>query len=634
MTTGSLLNIGSRALGAAQGSLATISHNIANASTAGYSRQEAQLATAGAQYTGAGFFGRGVDLAGVRRSYDQFLTGAVQSSVSAGAADSARASGLQALDSLFGDGELGIGAALDGFFSSAGDLANRPADLSSRQVFVAGAAALADRIAGVGAQIAQFSREADGRLVHQAAQANTHLQEIARFNEGIAQAQGSGHAPNDLLDRRDAAVQALGALLAVHPVAQDDGSVALFTPDGAPLLVGRQQARLVAEPDPDDATRHALRIDAGAESRWLDAEDLGGGALAGLLRLRDQDLTAAANQVGHIATVLASAANAQQALGVDMDGQPGAPLFRLPAPQSVPASGNAGSATLGVTVADAGALRPSDYEVRWDGAAYQVTRLADQQVSAVASLPTTIDGLRFAAAGAPAAGDRWQVRPFAAAGAGIAAQPLAPRQVATGYAATVQPAAGNSGKVAASDFRIAVAGPDNKLPVTITFNTPPTSYRVTGLAGGDLAAVPYSPGARVPAAPSDYNGWSFRMDGSPVAGDSFSVTPTANPAADNRNALALADIGRAAVAGGATLNEAYAALLGDVGSRTQTAQAAADVSARLQEEAVSRQQNVAGVDLDEEAANLLRFQQAYQAAARVIQASQSLFESLLAAAGR
>jgi flagellar hook-associated protein 1 FlgK len=548
MTTPSLLTIGSSALAAAQGSLATVSHNIANANTAGYSRQEAQLATAGGLFTGAGFFGRGVDLTTVRRQYDQFLTGAVQSAASASAADRARASGLKALDDLFASGDQGVGAALDQLFSAAGDLANRPADASARQVFIARAGDLATRITTVGRQVAQLAQDADGRLAQDAAQANAQLATIAKLNARIAQGQAQGQPPNDLLDQRDAAIQALGAFLAVKQVRQDDGSISLFTEDGAALLVGQQQARLDTAPDPADASHGALRLTFGTTTRWLDQAALGGGSLAGTLRLRDDDLTAASNQLGRLAQVVASAFNAQQALGVDMDGNAGAALFQVPDAVARPGSGNAGAATLAAGIVDASALRASDYDLQYDGAAWQITRLADGRSTSTATLPATVDGLQFAATGAAAAGDRWRVQPFAAAATGLAARPLAPRQVATGSAATVPPAA-------------------------------------------------------------------------------------ANPGNDNRNALALAALGSAPLVDGATLNEAYAALVGDVGARVQSGQAAAEVSGQLQDEAVARQQAVAGVDLDEEAANLLRFQQAYQASARIIQASQSLFQSLLAAVG-
>src|SRR5690606_14624151 len=239
--------------------------------TEGYSRQQAQLATAGSQYTGAGLFGRGVDITTVRRQYDPLPTAAVQPSGAASAADAARAQALGALDRVFADGELGIGASLDAFFGAAGDLANRPADLATRQVFVARADQLAQRITTIGRQVAALQAEADARLAPEAAQVNNRIDEIARLNNQIVLAQGSGHVPNDLLDQRDAAVQALGAFLTVQAVKQDDGSLNLFTVEGASLLVGQQRAKLDAVRDPDDPSRHSLRLTLGSVSQRLDA---------------------------------------------------------------------------------------------------------------------------------------------------------------------------------------------------------------------------------------------------------------------------------------------------------------------------------------------------------------------------
>ena len=632
--TASLLNIGSSSLAAAQGALTTVSHNIANVNTPGYSRQEAVLSTASGLYTGAGFFGRGVDLTTVRRQYDQFLTGAVQSAAALSAADSTRATGLEALDGIFSDSAQGIGASVDALFGAAGDLANRPSDLSVRQTFLARAGQLSQRIVGVGQQLADLTRAADGRLVQDASQVNVRLTDIRKLNEQIAQAQVTGQPPNDLLDQRDAALQALNGLLAVHAVAQDDGTLSLFTASGAALLVGNQQARLDAAPDPADPSRSALRLTVGTTSQWLDAAALGGGSLAGTARLRDEDLAGALNQVGRIAQVIAGAVNSQQSLGVDMDGKAGAALFTVPGPVTVGRAGNSGTGSVSASVADASALQPSDYQVAWDGSAYTITRLTDGQASTMATLPATVDGLAFAGSGAPAAGDSWRVKPLAAAATGLAVRPLAPRQLATGFAAAVEVAAGNKGGASASAFQVVRASADNTLPVTISFNNPPTTFNVSGLATGNLANVPYTPGQQVPSAPSDYNGWVLTFDGAPAAGDNFNIKPVTAPGSDNRNALALGALSSQGLVGGATINEAYAALLGDVGSRVQAGHEAADVSSQLQADVTSRQQNVAGVNLDEEAANLMRYQQAYQASARIIQASQTLFDALLSATGR
>jgi flagellar hook-associated protein 1 FlgK len=422
--------------------------------------------------------------------------------------------------------------------------------------------------------------------------------------------------------------------MAVHTVQQDDGTLAVFTTSGAALLVGTQQARLDAVPDGNDPSLHALRLTIANTTQYLDAAALGGGSLQGTLRLRDEDLTSALNQVGRIAATVSGAFNAQQALGIDANGAAGAALFTVPAPLSLARLGNASAASVAATITNASALQPSDYQVSWDGTNYAIQRLSDGVTTTTATLPATVDGLSLTGSGAPAVGDSWRIRPLAGAATAMAARPVTAREVATAFATTIAPAATNTGSGSAAGFAVVrAASPDNALPVTISFNNPPTTFNVTGLAGGNLANVAYTPGQRVPAA-GDYNGWSVTLDGAPAAGDSFQVRPSTSPSSDNRNALALQRLASQGLVGGSTLNDAYATLLGDVGNRVQSGQAAADVSAQLQGEAVSRQQNVSGVNLDEEAANLLRYQQAYQACAKIIQASQTLFDSLLAATGR
>lgn len=632
--TSSLLNIGSRSLAAAQGSLGTIAHNIANANTPGYSRQEAVLQTAGGMHTGAGFFGRGVEMTTVRRQYDQFLAASVQTGASRAAFDMARAGALDGLDAVFADPELGIGAAVDAMFAAAGDVANRPGELAARQAFLSRATQLAQRISTVGAQLKSLGQEANARIGGSAGLINKQLGEIRTLNERIAQAQVTGQPPNDLLDQRDAALQALNGLLPVNSVAAADGSLSLFTASGAALLVGNQQATLTAIPDPADTTRTALQMSRGSVAQVLDEAALGSGSVAGLMHFRDQDLASAIHQVGRLAIVAADQLNSQQARGVDANGVQGQPLLAVAGPVVRNHTANAGSGTLGVTVADASALKASDYQVRWDGAAYNVTRLSDGNQTTGLTFPAVIDGLSFTAAGAPANGDSFVVQPFAAAATGLTARPLSPAQLATGYAAVAEASAANKGTGTITGFAVLQHSADTALPVTISFNNPPTTFNVTGLASGNLTNVPYTAGQAIPPAPASYNGWSMGLDGAPAAGDSFTVKPNTAPGQDNRNALALGALADAAGVDGATLNEAYAALVGDAGVRVQSARDGAAVSQQMQADATARLQGVSGVNLDEEAANLLRYQQAYQASAKIIQASQTLFDALLSATGR
>ncbi len=632
--TSSLLNIGSRSLAAAQGSLGTIAHNIANANTPGYSRQEAVLQTAGGMYTGAGFFGRGVEMSTVRRQYDQFLAASVQTGASRAAFDTARAGALGGLDAVFSDTEMGIGAAVDAMFAAASDMANRPGDLSARQAFLSRTDQLAQRISTVGTQLKSLGQEANARIGGAAGLINKQLGDIRTLNDRIAQSQVSGQPPNDLLDQRDAALQVLNGLLPVTGVSASDGSLNLFTASGAALLVGGQQANVTAIADPADTTRTALQLSRGGVSQLLDADALGSGSVAGLMHFRDQDLASAINQVGRLAVVAADQLNSQQARGVDANGLQGQPLLGVAAPVVRNNTTNGGSGALGVTVADSSALKASDYQVRWDGSAYSVTRLSDGNETTGLTFPTVIDGLSFTATGAPATGDSFAVQPFAAAATGLSARALSPRQLATGYAAVAEATATNKGTGAITGFAVLQHSADTALPVTISFNNPPTTFNVTGLASGNLTNVPYTAGQTVPPAPASYNGWSMVLDGAAAAGDSFTVKPNTAPGADNRNALALGALADAAGVDGVTLNEAYAALVGDAGVRVQGARDGAAVSQQMQADATARMQSVSGVNLDEEAANLLRYQQAYQASAKIIQASQTLFESLLSATGR
>ncbi len=632
--TSSLLNIGSSSLAAAQGSLKTISHNIANVNTPGYSRQEAVLETAGGMYTGAGFFGRGVEMSTVRRQYDQFLAASVQAGASRAAFDMARSGALDGLDAVFADPELGIGAAVDAMFAAAGDMANRPGDLSARQAFLSRVDQLAQRISSVGAQLKSLGQEANARIGGSAGLINKQLGEIRSLNERIAQAQVTGQPPNDLLDQREASLQVLNGLLPITSVPSPDGTLSLFTASGAALLVGSQQANITAVPDPADTTRTALQLNRGGVSQVLDEAALGSGSVAGLMHFRDQDLASALNQVGRLAIVAADQLNSQQARGVDASGQQGQPLLTVAAPVVRGNTTNTGAATLGASVSNSSALMASDYRVDWNSGGYTVTRLADGNQTTGAAFPAVIDGLNFTMAGAPANGDSFLVQPFAAAANGLGARALSPTQLATGFAATAETAATNKGTGSIAGFTVLQHSANTALPVTISFNSPPTTFNITGLASGSLTNVPYTAGQTMPPAPASYNGWTMVLDGAPVAGDTFTVKPNTAPGQDNRNALALGALADAAGVNGATLNEAYAALVGEAGVRVQSARDGAAVSQQMQADATARLQSVSGVNLDEEAANLLRYQQAYQASAKIIQASQTLFDALLSAAGR
>ncbi|HET9823054.1 MAG TPA: flagellar hook-associated protein FlgK, partial [Burkholderiaceae bacterium] len=404
MSGSGLLSIGVRAMFANYAALQTTGHNIANANVEGYSRQQVELATAQGQFTGAGFFGKGVDVATVTRAHDAFLTREAAVARSLAEADQARLEHLSRLEALFPPGEQGLGYAAGQLLNALVDVASNPQDASARQVVLSRAQDLAARFAETGRQLDVLQNGVTQDLRNSVAQVNELAQRIAQVNDQIAATYGSGHTSNDLLDERDRLVSELSGFVQVTTIAADDGTLGVFVAGGQQLVLGRNAAQLQLTPDAFDSQRQALSIVEGGLSRPIDAALLGAGSIGGLLRFQDQDLVAARSGIGMMAAALATRLNEQQALGLDLRSPPaaGAPLFAVGAPQALPEATNArdagGNFTAGgvsLAIADASALVASEYRLEADPAnagQYLLTRLSDGTVRSIAS-GDTVDGL-------------------------------------------------------------------------------------------------------------------------------------------------------------------------------------------------------------------------------------------------
>ena len=635
-----LLRIGSSALNAAYVQLQTTGQNIANAATPGYVRREVTLqetVSAGRN----GFGGGGVDVVGVRRVYDEFLQREATVSGAASAQDAARSRGLSRLDQLFADSQSGLGASFDDLVSAFTDLSARPADGSVRTAVLARVEGFANRAAGLDASLLDLRQSTQQRMQGDVNQANDILAALAAFNRQVGQSGGNASAPNNLFDQRDTLLADLNRIVRANATIATDGTVNVSTQRGEPLVVGEQAATFGLIPDTLDATRVdlSLRRANGTATRLEMAEV--GGSLAGMARFADTDIDAARMRLGQLVAGVAQGFNAQQASGLDATGAVGQPFFAMGSPSVTGASGNSGTAQLSASFTNAAALQASDYAVAFDGSQYTITRMSDGQTSAFAGLPQTIDGLTIGVnAGSPAAGDRFLVRSASAVVPGLRALQTNPARIATAAPVTAQTGAANTGDLSASALDIAPIGLNSAAPVSITF-TGPGTFDVSGLPGGPLTGLPYTPGmtlafdgntlvpnGSMPAA----NGWRMTLAGTPAAGDTLNLAPTANPAQDNRNARAMQALGDAALVNGSRVIDRYADLVGEVGTRSQSAQSAADMSERLHGDALRARSDVSDVNLDEEAAHLLQYQQAYQAAAKVVAAANEMFKTLLDAA--
>jgi flagellar hook-associated protein 1 FlgK len=461
------MSLGVRTMFAASAAMQTTGHNIANASVEGYSRQRIELESSKGQFTGAGFFGKGVDVVSVTRAYDEHLTREAAQTASQAAHDQTRSEQLARLEQVFPMGESGLGYAAAQVFGAISDVANRPQDIPSRQVVLSRASELAARFNAAADQLDALQRGVNTDLKVGIGEVNGLAARIAEVNQQVAALKGSGQTPNDLLDLRDQLVQRLSKLIPVSTVDAQDGSLSVFLSGGQRLVLSNQASVLMVGTDPDNAVGSAIFMKESSGLRYLPPDEMfPSGSVGGLLRFQNTDLAQARSMRDGMAQALVDTVNTQMQAGLDLDGNPGAALFGLSA------------ATFRVEV-------------------------------------TMTNPRQFAAASASA---------------------------------------------------------DNG----------------NALALAALRDEPFVPGT--------------------VFGDAAGATYR--------------------------FTDAYATAMADIGVRVQSARTSSQISAAVAKTASETRSSTVGVNLDEEAAMLIQYQQSYQAAAKVLQIAQSVFETLLETAGR
>ncbi|MFZ2209234.1 MAG: flagellar hook-associated protein FlgK [Porticoccaceae bacterium] len=633
------LNISVSALLSYQRALSTASHNIANVNTAGYSRQRVDLGTQLPNYSGAGYLGNGVQVDGIRRVYNEFLSTQVRDLTATQREAEVLQQSASRIDNLLADPNAGLMPLAGQFFASLQDLANDPSSTAARQVVLDKSESLASRFRAFATYFDGLAAGVNSGLATAVEQVNALARQIGDLNQNIQTLSGAAGAPNDLLDQRDELIRQLSEYVAVSVVDQDNGDRNVFIGAGQPLVVGARVQQLTMLRDPYDPVRQRVGFVSGAVPVDITGQ-LTGGEIGGLLAFRDQVLDPAYNRLGQVAQGIAATMNAQHRLGMDLNGNIGGDLFTVAAPQALPRSSNTGDAVVGAAISDVSALTASDYRLDRRGTDYVLTRLSDGVAVDLdaAGFPggaVTVDGLRISlASGSIDDGDSFLLQPTRGASASLRVAIADTNAIAAASPIRTSSAQANSGSGTISAGTVdgpPPVGPDLTATVTITFNDPPTSFNVAGAGTGDPANVPYVSGQTI-----SYNGWTVQLSGRPGIGDTFAVGANIGGAGDNRNALALGALQTAGTLdrGQSTYADAYGNLVAAVAVRTERAQATSQAQGVLLNQATAARDNVSGVNLDEEAANLLRYQQAYQAAARVIEVANGLFDSILNAVRR
>ncbi|MBX2883450.1 MAG: flagellar hook-associated protein FlgK [Granulosicoccus sp.] len=624
------LKTGTNALLAFQRAIATTSHNIANAGTEGYSRQRVEMESVSPVKQHYGYIGYGVNVANIVRMEDQFAEAQLLQTGTELARINTIHNYAGQLDNLLANDSLSLTPSMNSFFGALQDANNHPTDPTVRDNVLGSARHMVSTIKslydGMDSTRVQLQRE----LALTTDEINAITAQIAELDGTIAATAGDGHnrSPNDLLDQRNRLLGQLASQIDITTVEASNGRINIFTGNGQALLSGGTARSLVIMDDPTRASGLTVGLNDGSVEVAI-SNQISGGKLGGLVDFDRTTLTRAFNELGRITLTLASSTNSQHRMGLDATGLEGVDFFKLGEIHVAEHSTNTGTGIVSATLDDASALSNSNYEVSYDGLDYTLTRLSDN-TSVTGGTTLSMDGMTVNIAGTMSTTDKFAVSPTRYAAREIDVALSSGGQVALSSAlrTTKSPTSLGSGEIELEQ----IADPANasfNTPINFVFNEPPTTYNIVDRDTNTVLSsnVTYVEGDTI-----TMNGWSAKISGNPLAGDTLGIEPNQGGLANNGNGLLLSGIeSQAIVENMHTLSDTYGSMAADIGIRTRQADLTGQSTQSMHNSVLERRETTAGVNLDEEAINLTRYQQAYQAAAQIINASDQMFQSLIGA---
>ena len=635
----SMFYTGLSGLNAAQAALVTTGHNTANVNTPGYSRQTAQIsASGGTNIAGVGFFGNGAKVTDVSRSYDRYLTSQLNQAQSLNQSLTTYGAQIGQIDNLLASQTAGLAPQMQTLFTHVQAVANTPADTSARQQLISSSQALANQFRSMDQYLTGLNTSVNGQVSGMVEQINTYAGQIAGLNKQVAMfGSASGtQAPNDLLDQRDQLVSDLSKLVGTKVVVQDGGQFNVFIGNGQTLVLGDKATTLAAVGSSIDPTRTTLAtVNNSGKATQMQEGRITGGSLGGLLQFRDETLSNTQNALGRMAISLSGSFNAQHNLGVDLNGDMGSNFFSQASPAVLSNATNSQAAPVGALTAsfsDIGQLTTSDYRVDATGpSAYKVTRLSDNATVFADPVTGAYDGLKLTFAGG-VAGDSFRVQPTRTGARDLVVNLVDPAKVAAASPLVTGSTFGNKGSAAIGTPKVEAAylgSPTQRAATGLSLRYDSATGAFTGVPAGAVVTVATVNGS--PVTTLAFDGITVSISGVPANGDTFTIGKNTGGVSDGSNALLLGALQNKKTMGGGTasFNDAYAQLVSAVGNKARQVQVSTTAQSSLTLQIRTAQQSVSGVNQDEETANLLMFQQMYQANAKVIQTASTMFDAVL-----
>ena len=659
----SLYQTGVSGLLAAQQQLATTGNNIANVNTEGYNRQRAEQNAAIGISTGSNFLGSGTYVQDITRIYDQFSYKEQiinQSNLSNADSLNARLTQLDQVMSTSGNAVVG---SLNKFYEALNGVADNPNDSGLRSIVLNQASTLSNDFNQLTDNFDKMTKAVNGEIDQVANRVSEISRELAKVNETVMQSQNltqSGQ-PNDLLDKRDQLIAELSEYTRVTTVLDANGVMTVMVGQGTTLVAGITPLTLQVKAGDPDAKKTQLSLVSSNSSVALNGATLGG-SLAASFEFRDQHLNQTRTEIDRLAMAVSSTLNDSQASGLDLNGLQGANIFtdintnQLQQGRVLAPASNAGTTQAQVTINDVSLLPTDEFEVRFNGTDFTLVNLTtggSENLGAPGAgapagthTPASPDyGFSFVETGVPVAGDTFTIVPTKNSAALMKATLTDGNAIAASTAIAVTPSSNNvsDGKIEITNVLNPVAARAYDVTVDVYESAPGTfSYRVYDTSSPPplptIAAGSYAAGASavidIPAGTPDFQieitgdlvGSGTNARETFTLGDAFGV-------GNSNNVVAMAKTQEVGVTNGGkeTFSESIAVSTSVVGGKASNADLVADTAQALYTQAYNRNQATSGVNLDEEAANLLKFQQAYQAASQIISTANTIFDTILAA---
>lgn len=658
-----LLGIGTSGVMAQQRLLQTTSNNIVNVNSQGYVRERTLV------YTNSVGLGTG-DMV-TQRVINSYAQGEVRRDTSAYHASGNRYDQLFQLDSLLGDSSNSVGTTITSYFKAFHTANESPAEIGGRKTTLSELNGMVNRYHTLSAQLDKQSDTINATIGDETDRVNSLLQSINDLNQAIIRTQGTPEESLMLFDQRDEAVRQLSEKMEIRTVTQPNGSMLVNMSTGHSLVLdgGVAQFKVVAgNPDSRDST---LQLTLGTNKADINDQDIGGG-IGGLFAAR-RDLEPSKRELGQLAVAMADAMNQQNRLGMDLDNEIGGDLFTLAASKGLPYGSNTGSGAASVSFVPGKGTEVTtfDYEVKFSSATgYEVFAIdgSGNRTSLMtgttppAKVGVAGHGIEIDLSGTPAAGDKILLQPTKYAAAGLEAAITRPEDIALASPIKADKNSQNigSGEIkmtgvyntgTGSGFGTNSLDPAAPQVVKIDNSGNYEVYAADGTTligvapasskGQNLMAALESPlgGPKVYADPKTAPGYDFSITGKVEAKDSFHLSYNKDGFADNANGLALAELqnkelvrknNNAATSNDKmTFNDAYSALVTGVGNKTSQAKTLLQANEAKLTQSTGIYESVSGVNLEEEAANLIRFQQSYAASAQIVNTAKTIFDTLL-----